>query len=243
MFQRNSTRVLLTLAALALLTGAAASEAQARTLVFSGLDWEVKSGSGRGPGPNLWSDGEENVWVDAEGSLHLRITYRSGEWRCAEVHTRQTTGYGLHRFYVEGRPDLLDKNVVFSPFIYMSDTEEMDIEFSRWGEENPGFNAQMAVQPARPENLKRFSLRLPGGVSTQEIDWRPESIRFRIFADAGEDPSGRRAAAEEWTYWGGDNPAENSARVHINLWLYKGAPPSDGRESEIVVRAVDLPAF
>ena len=233
----------MTLAALALLTGAAASEAQARTLVFSGLDWEVKSGSGRGPGPNLWSDGEENVWVDAEGSLHLRITYRSGEWRCAEVHTRQTTGYGLHRFYVEGRPDLLDKNVVFSPFIYMSDTEEMDIEFSRWGEENPGFNAQMAVQPARPENLKRFSLRLPGGVSTQEIDWRPESIRFRIFADAGEDPSGRRAAAEEWTYWGGDNPAENSARVHINLWLYKGAPPSDGRESEIVVRAVDLPAF
>ena len=56
------------LGALALLP-ALHGAAGAATLHFAGYDWTVKSGDGLGPGPCDWR--ESNVWVDAEGDLHL----------------------------------------------------------------------------------------------------------------------------------------------------------------------------
>jgi hypothetical protein len=47
---------------------------------------------------------------------------------------------------------------------------------------------------------------------------------------------------QEWTYEGPDNPAESEGlRIHINLWLIKGEPPSDGKEVEFLLKDADLP--
>ena len=60
-----------------------------RWISFSGYDWWVKTSSGLvGPGPNYFSDSTNNVWLDAQGRLHLRITNRSNQWQCAELVTR-----------------------------------------------------------------------------------------------------------------------------------------------------------
>jgi hypothetical protein len=57
-----------------------------RTIQFSGALWYVKSHSTPvGPGPNYFSDSPCNVWVDAQGRLHLKITREEGRWLCAEV--------------------------------------------------------------------------------------------------------------------------------------------------------------
>ena len=57
-----------------------------RWISFSGYDWWVKTSFGLvGPGPNYFSDSTNNVWLDAQGRLHLRITNRSNQWQCAEV--------------------------------------------------------------------------------------------------------------------------------------------------------------
>src|SRR5947209_5357603 len=67
----------------------------ARTLQFSGYDWVVKASDHRvGPGPNYFSDSDENISVDAQGRLHLRLTQRDGRWHCAEVISAQSFGYG-----------------------------------------------------------------------------------------------------------------------------------------------------
>jgi hypothetical protein len=68
-----------------------------KSVRFSGYDWRVKSGSAE-PGPNTFSDGEENVRVDSDGRLHLRITYRDGRWYCAEVVNQRSLGYGTYQF-------------------------------------------------------------------------------------------------------------------------------------------------
>ena len=39
---------------------------------FSGYEWTVKQSDSMGPGPNAWNP--KNVWVDAKGQLHLKIT-------------------------------------------------------------------------------------------------------------------------------------------------------------------------
>jgi len=43
------------------------------------------------------------------------------------------------------------------------------------------------------------------------------------------------APIESWTYTGADTPPPGRAQTRINLWLFRGAPPSDGREVEVVV--------
>ncbi|OAD23457.1 conserved hypothetical protein, secreted, partial [Candidatus Thiomargarita nelsonii] len=46
-----------------------------RQIVFSDITWQVKSSvSPVGPGPNYFS--EDNVWLDENDWLHLKITHR-----------------------------------------------------------------------------------------------------------------------------------------------------------------------
>jgi len=40
-----------------------------------------------------------------------------------------------------------------------------------------------------------------------------------------------------------ENDRAEETRVHINLWLFGGAPPSDGREVEVIVSDFTFIAF
>lgn len=214
--------------------------ASARTITFAGQEWTVRSGSG-GPGPNQWSDSAESVWVDAEG-VHLKIRKIKDTWHCAEVLSVLPTRYGMHRFYIASRVDLLDKNVVASPFLYKDDTHEVDIEFSRW-QKTSDINAQYVVQPFyTPGNITRFEATLQGTQSTHYFDWSPGSIHFKSFQGHAPEPLKKSALIREWTYEGHNNPLEKEElRVHINLWLIGGKAPSNGQEVEFTVKNADLP--
>ena len=222
---------------LATITAACHAHAEPRTLAFAGREWTVRSGSG-GPGPNPWSDSPESVWVDEKG-LHLKIRQIDGVWHCAEVVSAQPTCHGVHRFRISGQTGSLDKNVVASPFLYRDDVREVDIEFSRWGRER-GPDTQYVVQPFQTRgNIHRFTS-FPETETTHCIDWQPDSIRFSSFPGHGRKPAGKEAV--KWTYKGKDIPREDDGlRIHINLWLVRGMPPSDGKEAEFVVKEADLP--
>jgi hypothetical protein len=70
-----------------------------KTLQFSGYDWLVKTSDSKvGPGPNYFSDSADNVFVDAQGQLHLRITESDGRWYCAEIISTRSFSYGTYRF-------------------------------------------------------------------------------------------------------------------------------------------------
>src|SRR5512137_2505779 len=62
------------------------------TLNFSGYTWVVRSSGKGGPGPNYWDP--DNVSVDTNGYLHLRLTHQDGKWYCSEVCTEKRLGFG-----------------------------------------------------------------------------------------------------------------------------------------------------
>ena len=99
-----------------------------RIINFSGYEWIVRTSDDakQGPGPNLFSDSEDNVWVDNEGRLHLKIVQKGGHWYCAGVTLRLSQGYKKYVFYVASRVDQLDENVVGGLFTYKNDNEEID---------------------------------------------------------------------------------------------------------------------
>jgi hypothetical protein len=217
-----------------------------RVIHFAGRTWNVKNGTNKGPGPNNWSDSQDSVWVDTQGCLHLKIRKVGSSWHCAEVWTTETTHYGLHRFYVMGRPDQMDSNVVLSPFLYHDDEHEIDIEFSRWG--NPllwpsSTNSQYVVQPGSTSgNTHRYQTSLNGDLSTHYFDWQPNEIRFKSFHGHYPEPPDSNYLIDQWPYTGPDIPADSlGLNIHINLWLMNGLAPGNGQEVEMVFKDIDYP--
>jgi len=121
---------------------------------------------------------------------------------------------------------------------------EIDIEFAKWGQPNPADNAQYVVQPwDKPGNLEPFLMALNGDYSTHYINWQASSIHFKSIHGHHPEPSTPDHLIYEWLYIGSDIPAaEEALRVHINLWLFQGNPPSDGQEVEVIVKDADLPS-
>src|SRR5207248_8554940 len=82
--------------------GSIPSAPGATQVVFSGHTFEVRNGGG-GPGPNAWSN--QNVWVDANGWLHLKISQQAGQWSCAEIWSHEALGFGTYQFKIAGHPE------------------------------------------------------------------------------------------------------------------------------------------
>jgi len=208
-----------------------------RKIVFSGYNWRVKSSDSKvGPGPNYFSDSEENVWVDDQGRLHLKITQRDNEWYCAEVILEENFGYGKYIFHLAKRVDQLNENVVLGLFTWDTCSDptygnrEIDIEFSRW-EDPANDNAQFVVQPYdTPGNMHRFNMQQSEEESTHSFTWLEDRIKFQSIYDDSTELS---------TYTGQDIPQPGNENARINLWLSNGLPPSDGQEVEVVIKQFD----
>lgn len=202
-----------------------------RALTFSGLRWRVKEyAEAVGPGPNFFSGGKKNVWVDDQGRLHLRVSNEGGQWRCAEVVSEKSLGYGTYKFTLDALPGDLDPSAVLGLFTWSDDpaehNREIDIEFARWGQA-ANQDAQFVVQPYDdPRGIKRFDGPKGTGASTHSFSWRPSQVDFESAA-AGR-PLARWSALHNIPHPGGEN-------VRMNLWLFRGAPPSNLKPVEVVI--------
>lgn len=215
----------------------AIDNATATTIQFSGYTWNVKNGAHIGPGPNHWS--RNNIWVDADGFLHLRITKdtATGKWYCAEVSTQQTFGFGKWQFWVEGRIDKMDKNVVLGLFNYSGNDgfDEMDIEWARWGNKNYP-NCNYTVWPAK-KGFKNYSyvkeVALTGKNTTQRFTRTDSSVFFQSLKGFTNTDENLLASATCTA-----PPKSISALAmpaYINLWLMNGLAPANGKEVEIII--------
>jgi hypothetical protein len=197
-----------------------------KTLPFSGYKWIAKtSKSPVGPGPNYFSDSIENVWIDKQGQLHLKITKKNGKWYCAQANYEKSLGYGKYIFHLAGI-NRLDKNVVVGLYTYDDLPEynhrEIDIEFSKWGKSKNN-NARFVVQP---RSKHKFNTQLNKD-STHSFDWKSKKISFQ-------------SPYKSWIYKGKNIPKPGNENPRINLWLFKEKPPSDNKEIEIVIKKFEF---
>lgn len=220
--------------------GSVPSSPGASTIVFSGYTWSVRNSTGQ-PGPNTFSP--QNVWVDAQGFLHLKIAHTSAGWTTAEVFTTQSLGFGSYQFQIQGHPETLDDNVVLGFFPYTTPatgpdgTNEIDIEFATWGGQQTQ-HGNWTIWPAQlgpTRSTQSFDASLNTGLSTHRFTWGPNSVSFRAMAGLTDANVGQYA---QWTF-APTNPTQAIAQValplHINLWLFNGNAPKDANEVEMVV--------
>lgn len=194
----------------------------AKTLHFSGYDWDVRQEpSRRGGKVNPYR--ADNAWIDAHGFLHLRVTRMGSEWACAEVSLKQSLGRGLYLFTVSDS-SRLDPAAVMTLFTYdlaAADQHhrEIDIEISRWGEP-AGKNAQYLVQPYyEPENVVRFSV--PPGPLIYSFRWEPGRVAFKTVR---AHPSGSEPGVVAEHVFSSGVPSPGGESVLMNLYAFGNSP-------------------
>jgi hypothetical protein len=215
-----------------------------RTIEFSGRTWRVKGPGYYGPGPNLFNDSSESVWVDGGGRLHVTVKNIGGDWYSSEVVPEEALGYGDYIFTTVGRLDQLHHNVVLGLFIWeygscWSDAywwwgayNEIDIEYSKWGD--PGNSVgQFVAQPWDwTGNLERFDCTFSDDeLVSHAFRWLSDRVEFRAWRGGPHDESPLNMI-HEWTYYGPHIPRPEQPRVHINLWKLGDPLPSD---QEVVI--------
>jgi hypothetical protein len=231
------------IAAVAVVTGTPRPPDPVKRLAFSGYEWDVRQTvSERGGTLNVYDPG--NVWIDADGSMRMRIAPRQpagpGEpaWSSAEVTLTRSLGYGTYLFVVRDTSQL-EPAAVFSVFTWDSSGadpshREMDIELTQWGDPSSK-NAQFVVQPYYvPANVARFDA--PSGVLTHTLTWEPGRALFRTFRGALRSvphTSGAHPLAEhEFT---AGVPSAGTEAIHMNLYVFRHTKHHVRRTTEVVV--------
>ena len=186
------------------------------TVSFSGRTWDVSVYEN-------FSNDASQVWVDANGSLHLKLSQATGSWKDVEVVSQQTLGYGNYTWVTQG-VHAIDKNIVLGMFPYLDNDHEIDIEQAQWGN-SAAPNFDFWVQPGN-DNSQVFNVPYTSENTTFVINWQPTSIHFSITEGS--------TLIHQWTC----DQARDATGVFgiMNLWQFSGAP-SNGQPVEVVFKS------
>jgi len=159
---------------------------------------------------------------------------------CAKITMSKSCSYGRYVFQVDSRVDQFDKNIVGGLFLYKNDLEEIDIEFSKWNMDG-NMDSQFAIQPSNIKaNKKRYYLNLFNEKSTHWFNWQRDRIEFASCQGHSNDLPKVNNIIQQWIYTGTDIPPDNDEKAKINLWLFRGTPPTDRVETEMIISGFSI---
>ncbi|MBZ5574880.1 MAG: hypothetical protein LAO09_23750 [Acidobacteriia bacterium] len=219
--------------------GTAAVFPSPKTINFSGYEWALSSGSIYRAGSRNFFD-PANVWTDANGALHLRISGSQSKWTAAEVKLTRSLGYGTYRFQVRDishlEPSAVLTLVSWDGVGTEQNRRELDVELSRWGYTNND-NAHYVVQPYYiPANIVRF--RIPAGVFTHSFHWEPRQVTFSSAAGSGS----TGAPLLKQHVFNSGVPVAGNESVRISLYvLDKGQVPLKNGNEVVIEKFEYLP--
>ncbi len=232
-----------------------------RQINWAGYGWWVKTAGvdynngwqgPTGPGPNYYNDSPTNAWVDAQGNLHLQITYNplseqgGSGWCCVELFSDESFGYGTYHCTVQTTNLAnFDTNVVFSMFSWSDNFDytnrEIDMEVSYWTDVNgKTTNEDYAISPYNSSKNDEQVLRLalPGTVtnSTHVFTWNgTTNVQFETLNGNYTNSPPPANILESWTSTGQPIPLEGGETISLILWLNKGYAPGYGQPVQVTL--------
>jgi len=201
-------------------------------LNWKNIAWELTNSpdTRSPPGPNYYNP--NNAYVDANDALHLNITFDSAKnrWYSVQLEAPGLYHYGVYKWQLGGRLDMLGLNAVLGLFLYPNNgpdgTDEIDIEFSKWGSMNePGLGLTVwpnhHVAPSLPRKNKQVSVSQEA-YTTARFTWTPNSVVYEYFV--GHQPiDSHDNLLDTWTV-SGDVVATDPQHLLMNLWIFQDKP-------------------
>ncbi|CAF2723358.1 unnamed protein product [Rotaria sp. Silwood2] len=213
-----------------------------KSIHWAGYQWFLRNDQNSGPGPNNWNS--NNVWVDKQNKLHLKLRYSpmTRGWTCAELYTKVKFSFGTFRWFVEGAIDQFDPNVVLGMFTYggVDGTNEIDIEVAKWGQRDPkASNIFYTVYPHKLGIAQPVSsgtrISLQGTYTTHQFTWSHKKVSFLAQYGFMTSPKKNIFYSYQTPIRFASSMPYTSAPLHMNLWMFQGKPPTNGKEVEIII--------
>lgn len=192
---------------------------------WKGQIWDVRTEYGE-PGPNYFSS--SGVYVDDQNRMHLQIIKKNGKWYCSEIDNRKKFKYGTFTCKFASPVFTYDKNSICGMFTYLDDSQELDIELTKWGQSS-GNNIWYSVQPYYKKGNNKGFTNLSGvkGENTIHIiDWQPNYVRFTTKTSTGK-------VLADFNYTNVAGIPKNPEYLIFNAWLQ--GVPSDGKNIDFIV--------
>lgn len=175
-----------------------------------------------------------NVWVDNQGNLHMKLQKIDNKWRGSTIESDFTVKYGKLT-WVASSPSLnLERNTTIGLFTYYDDLHEIDIEINQWPEydQHLWFTNQPGDIDDNPQNINCSIFSNDPHLNekniTYTIDWKPTYILFSAVASDG-------TVLSQWNYTNaGAIPQVNSSICMDITCLGDTGCPASGNPSEIV---------
>lgn len=236
-----------TLLLVAVAVSAAGQETVLRQRIkFSGYVWDLRqSEEPGGPQGNRFAGEGRSVFLNSDKSLTLAISRKGELWYGGELALTRSLGYGTYTFRVRSGLSDLDGNVVLGLFSY-SDVDkrandEVDIEFSAWGEPGAPVRGQFVVQPYQEEGHLAF-FDLDAREASYSFDWSKDGISFLAWRGYGpRPPEGSPEVISSWTYAGkGSLPDPRRAVVLMNLYLAGYPAPAGNGISSVTIDSFEF---
>ena len=184
-----------------------------------------------------------NLTVDSNGYLHAMITESDGTWTGAEMFTTANMGFGTYQWVIEGNNFYnMDLPIVLGLFTYgpqnsigLDGTNEINIEFSKWGTSTGTENVDFTVYPAtayrnagNPSSDQTYYITPPGSSSattTVRFVWSSTSINWYVMSGTVGVNSAPTNVLKSYTYNGTTSSIPQVAcPVGINLWSWNALP-------------------
>ena len=212
---------------------------------WMGHNWAITNGGMAGVAPGSPS----NVFVDANGYLHLKITKNGSAWTAAEMFSTDRMGFGTYQWQIEGNVTNMDKSTVLGLFPYGpadgigGDGEnEIDIEFSKWDNGCGTCTADFTFYPSTgngnlgPSVEDNFHISQPSNFVTARIVWTSTSIVATIYD--GLVPVGSTGTVlQTITYTPSSGAAQRIPQVPLplgmNFWSFQSNSASN---QEVILR-------
>jgi hypothetical protein len=200
-------------------------------LRFSGYDWNVwTTDAVRGGVNNLYD--ADNVFTDADGALHMRISKKPKGWTCAHIILTRSLGYGTYSFVLRDTSHLEPAAVfsihTFDPSGGEQHYREMDVEVSHWGDPASKQNAQYGIQPFYvPGNVAQF--RVPAATVTHSLRWESGRASFQTVRGSSARPGAPLISEHTFTS-GIPNPGQEFLEFMLYIVPSEKNPLQKGAE-------------
>ncbi|MFP4370316.1 MAG: hypothetical protein ACLFR2_12120 [Candidatus Kapaibacterium sp.] len=228
-------------------------------ILFSGFLWKVNYTENFADSRNFCLTHKENIRVNDDGSLELKIRKRGEYWYGAEIISDSVFGYGDFVFYVDGFVDELDENSTFTlisrnvaPYGY-SGLTEAGIRFSSW----VSFEATSPLEYYLYSTEKKYAevheprneFDLDKPASTHKVSINPYSIGFASFKGFGNPTAqviDRFTVHEDVSEYDNEistlsySKTNDSNKVIMNLCLPEANKPATGKEVIIKINKFEF---
>lgn len=193
------------------------------TLTWKGQQWDVYSDN-----PN--SASTKNVWIDSTGNLHTTLNNVDGKWYSTKIESVDEYQFGTYKWTVSSPLLNIDKNAVASMYVYVDDSNGIDIEATGWSDSSAE-KLWFEVQPTSvPDNsFGAITSTSPYATETNvtySFDREPNYIHFNAKLSNG-------TTIADWNYTNTSGIPQVAGTIVMDTWLLNEAT-SDGKDIEVV---------